>query len=404
MAAARGPAPFSIFTPRRPILTGAGGTHAQFQRRDPGADMRESDYNEGEVLLRARQATWLAGVLAVVATLGALVRPLVAPMPPIFSVIGALNSAILMTAWWVFGAGYMVRWAPSLLLSLVTLSLFPLIVLSGGPSSQFAIMLPMFPLAGVMLGGKPLGAAMLLFWSLSLLGMQLGGEHLPDLTGEVFVPEKISARTLWIVLTSTVGFLFGLHFEASNRRLRSQLLDLVERDPLTGAANRRGLDAALSRSLSAAARAGRWVTVMIADVDCFKRFNDHRGHAEGDLALQRIAEAFMNHTRLGQDRVARFGGEEFVLVLGDTDAHAARIVAEKLRATIRRLDLRHDPQRDEPLTVTIGYVSVPGGSAATHDQLLRVADAALYEGKRAGRDRAVEAVLAGGSELVVSAA
>lgn len=366
--------------------------------------MKESEYSDGEVLLRARQATWLAGVLAVVSTLAALVRPLVAPMPPIFSMIGAANSAILLCAWWAFGAGYVVRWAPSLLLSLVTLSLFPLMVISGGPSSQFAIMLPMFPLAGVMLGGKPLGAAMLLFWSLSMLGMQVGAEHMPDLTGEVFAPAKVSARTLWIVLTSTVGFLFGLHFDASNRKLQSQLIELVEKDPLTGAANRRGLDVALSRSLSSAARAGRWVTVMIVDVDCFKRFNDHRGHAEGDLALQRIAEALMNHTRLGQDRVARFGGEEFVLVLGDTDAPAARLVADKLRVTIRRLDLRYDPLLEEPLTVTIGYVSVPGGSAATHDQLLRVADAALYEGKRAGRDRSVEAVLAGGSELVVPAA
>jgi diguanylate cyclase (GGDEF)-like protein len=366
--------------------------------------MQEQDYSYGEVLLRARQATWLAGVLAVVSTLATLVRPLVAPMPPVFSVIGGANSAFLLLAWWAIGAGHVVRWAPALLLSLVTISLFPLIAISGGSSSQFAIMLPLFPLAGVMLGGLPLGAAMLVFWSLSMLGMQVGAERLPDLTGEDFAPAKASARTLWIVLTSTVGFLFGLHFDGSNRNLQARLLELVEKDPLTGAANRRGLEVALSRSLSAAARTGRWVTVMIADVDCFKRFNDHRGHAEGDLALQRIAEALMNHTRLGQDRVARFGGEEFVLVLGETDAQAARVVAEKLRGTIRRLDLRHDPERDEPLTVTIGYVSVPGGSDTTHDQLLRVADAALYEGKRGGRDRAVEAVLAGGSELVVSAA
>jgi hypothetical protein len=81
-----------------------------------------------------------------------------------------------------------------------------------------------------------------------------------------------------------VGFLFGLHFDGSTRRLQAQLVDLVERDPLTGVANRRELDLGLSRSLSSAARLDQRVTEMILDVDFFKRFNDHRGH-EREICL-----------------------------------------------------------------------------------------------------------------------
>jgi diguanylate cyclase (GGDEF)-like protein len=364
--------------------------------------MRDTVYGEGEVLRRAQQATWLAGVLAVVSTLASIVRPLVAEMPPIFSVIGAANSFFLACAWWAMRSGWVVRWAPGLLLGLVTLSLFPLITISGGPSSQFVTMLPLFPLAGVMLGGSRLGLALLVFWSVAILSMRLGHELVPDLTGEGFDGAKDNARTLWLILTSIVGFLFGLHFDGSTRRLQAQLVDLVERDPLTGVANRRGLDLGLSRSLSAAARLDQRVTVMIVDVDFFKRFNDHRGHAEGDLALQRIAAALTGHCRHGQDLVARFGGEEFVVVLGDTDADAARIVADKLRHAVRGLDLRFDPALDSPLTVTIGYVCVAARLDASQDELLRAADSALYEGKRRGRDRSVLAVLREGPDSRVS--
>ena len=364
--------------------------------------MRETVYGEGEVIRRARQATWLAAVLAVVSTLATIVRPLVAEMPPIFSIIGAANSLFLASAWWAMRSGWVVAWAPGLLLGLVTFSLLPLITISGGPNSQFVTMLPLFPLAGVMLGGRRLGLALLLFWSVAILSLRAGHKLVPDLTGEGFESAKANARTLWLILTSIVGFLFGLHFDGSTRRLQAQLVDLVERDPLTGVANRRGLDLGLSRSLSSAARLDQRVTVMMVDVDFFKRFNDHRGHAEGDLALQRIAASLTGHCRHGQDQVARLGGEEFVVVLGDTDADAARVVAEKLRHAVRALDLRFDPGMDEPLTVTIGYVCVQGRLEVTHDELLRAADSALYEGKRRGRDRSVLALLREGPDSRVS--
>jgi hypothetical protein len=193
-----GPPPPSSFPPaeRRAIRNRGAADQPDPPLNASGVSMRETVYGEGEVLRRARQATWLAGVLAVVSTLASIVRPLVAEMPPIFSFIGVANSLFLVCAWWAMRSGWVVRWAPGLLLGLVTLSLFPLITISGGPSSQFVTILPLFPLAGVMLGGSRLGLGLLVFWSGAILSMRLGHDLVPDLTGEEFEPAKANARTL----------------------------------------------------------------------------------------------------------------------------------------------------------------------------------------------------------------
>ncbi len=344
-----------------------------------------------EILRRAYLTTWLSGALAGVVGFATAFRPFVSDVGTVFTWIGAANSAILLLLWWLFRSGHIVRRAPEVLLVFVTLVAIPIIVISGGPNSQFAPLLPLFPICGVMLGGKRAAVAIFAFWAVALPLLHLLGPVIPDLTGELHDPAKSASRALWLVLASLVGLIFGLHFDRTTRRLQEQLQEMVERDPLTGVANRRGLEIAMAQVMSAASRSGDWVTFMVLDLDHFKEFNDRKGHAEGDRALQAVARALEGECRRGTDRVARIGGEEFVVILADTDRDGAQAMAGKLLAAVRSLGIPHPREDGRPLTATIGYTSVPGFTAPGADELFRAADAALYEGKRRGRNQAVEA-------------
>lgn len=155
--------------------------------------------------------------------------------------------------------------------------------------------------------------------------------------------------------------------------LIGRLEDLARTDELTGLANRRALDEALVRSLAVAERSGRPVSIVLLDLDRFKVFNDSFGHPAGDRLLRETARAWQAVLR-PSDTLARFGGEEFLAVIPDTDAEAASVLAERLRVLV--------PERQ---SASAG-VATWNGHEAMADLVAR-ADAALYRAKRAGRDR-----------------
>jgi diguanylate cyclase (GGDEF)-like protein len=167
------------------------------------------------------------------------------------------------------------------------------------------------------------------------------------------------------------------------------LLDQLERqtyeDALTGLANRRRLDQRLADEFSLARRHDRPLAVAIADLDNFKMVNDRFSHAVGDAALRSLAKLLSSQVR-HTDLVARFGGEEFVLVLVETDAEAALRVCEKLRNAVER----HEWEAIHPgltLTLSIGLcadTTLPG-----HERMLALADRNLYRAKAGGRNRVV---------------
>jgi diguanylate cyclase (GGDEF)-like protein len=161
---------------------------------------------------------------------------------------------------------------------------------------------------------------------------------------------------------------------ASEQRLRT----IASTDPLTGALNRR----AMVDEVEAVPAAGKPSTLMLADIDLFKRINDEHGHEVGDRVLVRVVDTIAAVVR-PQDRIARWGGEEFLIcVVGD--ASQAAIVAERVRADVAALRIV-DQGRTLTVTVTIGVaVRRPG---ETIERCVARADAALYRGKQAGRNR-----------------
>ncbi|MGZ4114054.1 MAG: diguanylate cyclase [Actinomycetota bacterium] len=161
------------------------------------------------------------------------------------------------------------------------------------------------------------------------------------------------------------------------------LLDEVRRmaatDGLTGIANRRTFDEALAREIARAERTGQPVTLVMLDVDHFKRLNDEHGHQAGDSVLQVVGKALSADLR-PFDTAARYGGEEFAIILPGCTAEESRDVAER----IRRRAGASSPIAG--VTLSAGVATLPGSSRDATD-LVRAADAALYEAKRAGRDR-----------------
>jgi diguanylate cyclase len=156
---------------------------------------------------------------------------------------------------------------------------------------------------------------------------------------------------------------------------------LARSDALTGLANRRAADERLDYELKRSRRSGAALSLMLVDIDHFKRINDRFGHEQGDVALQAVANTMATSLR-GMDLVARFGGEEFLVLLPDTDTSQALCVAEKLRAAIAALELPLIGR----ITASFGVASLtePETSAS---ELIRRADIALYAAKGAGRNR-----------------
>ncbi|MDO9625414.1 MAG: GGDEF domain-containing protein [Pseudomonas sp.] len=163
-----------------------------------------------------------------------------------------------------------------------------------------------------------------------------------------------------------------------------QLSELNRRDDLTGLFNRQTLNEELHRSLVQAVRSQRPMAILMMDLDHFKQVNDHHGHLAGDACLQHAAQRLQQRLRAG-DLLARFGGEEFVAVLSDTDLTGARDLAAQLRDDLARHPCIYQGQAID-LTISIGVCAgIP--DSADSEQLLQRADQALYRAKAAGRNR-----------------
>jgi len=166
--------------------------------------------------------------------------------------------------------------------------------------------------------------------------------------------------------------------EARNRELHA----LSIRDPLTGAFNRRYLDQRLAEAMPLAARGVQPLGVMLCDLDDFKRINDTFSHAVGDEVLRTVAEILRRHVR-ASDVVARFGGEEFVVLFPSTTLDQARAASEKICTLVREFDWA---ALQPGLVVTLSAGVAQAGAHPTHEKLLAEADGMLYEAKRRGKD------------------
>lgn len=167
-----------------------------------------------------------------------------------------------------------------------------------------------------------------------------------------------------------------------------ELQKLALSDGLTCLANRRRFDEHLADEWQRLARDRQPLSLILCDLDHFKRYNDSFGHPAGDRCLIRVARALLNGPQRPADLVARYGGEEFAIILPNTDTHGAWRIAQKIHDNIRALKIAHAPKNKEPyVTVTMGVSTVMPGHDTTPQMLVQASDLALYHAKQQGRNR-----------------
>ena len=207
----------------------------------------------------------------------------------------------------------------------------------------------------------------------------------------------IDEPTFWMLVDSADGLARNLLF-ALAQRLRRNNGTLVagrkrqeaykragERDPLTGLFNRRWLDSELARLVGECVHARRALSLIVLDIDHFKRYNDRFGHLNGDCVLRAVARAMTDNVR-PSDVLARFGGEGFIAVLPDTPLKAASLVGERLRRAVAdTVVLADDRTPLPPVTISLGVAQLDYAQDAA--ALIAAADSALYRAKREGRNR-----------------
>ncbi|MGQ4273558.1 sensor domain-containing diguanylate cyclase [Terrihabitans sp. B22-R8] len=215
---------------------------------------------------------------------------------------------------------------------------------------------------------------------------------------EILAPwlRSFAVRTGTVMLFIVLLALLGVRL-AGQIRLREKaeanFEHLAATDGLTGLSNRRTFDERLTAEWARAARDGSVLSLLLLDVDHFKAFNDRYGHQQGDDALRAVAGACARTVLRPGDLAARYGGEEIAIILPGTDGKGAAIVAERMRAAVQGLGLKHEGNpREGVVTVSVGCASLQpprGNPTMTASAIVSMADRALYEAKLQGRNRSV---------------
>jgi len=204
-----------------------------------------------------------------------------------------------------------------------------------------------------------------------------------------YVAKLGSLFTTLIVLVSLFVELTALYRRTADMNL--VLEQQAHVDGLTGLANRRRFDQVLESECSRAGRGGHPLSLLLIDVDYFKRYNDRYGHLAGDDCLRLVAKAIESSVRRPSDLPARYGGEEFAVVLPMTAREGALLMAERIRESIAQLAVAHVDAGCGHITASIGTATTMATRADEGPALIAAADRALYQAKAQGRNRACEA-------------
>ncbi len=254
-----------------------------------------------------------------------------------------------------------------------------LVALTGGVDSPFFFVFPLIVGGAALVVSPPITLGIALTAALGyLLAVVLGST-----SGTILDP--ITTATVGINLTAMILLAYvAMVIAREQRRSRDAAIRLSTIDPLTVLFNRSFFFAALEREIARSARSGRGFCLLMMDLDELKTINDRLGHFHGDRVLRSVGEVINAGVRR-IDTAARYGGDEFVVLLPETDPTGAYVLAEKIRIGVHDLSLDLPDESVRP-SLSVGVVSYPD-DGSTADELMISADGAMYASKRAGKNR-----------------
>ena len=310
-------------------------------------------------------------------------------------------TAVLLLAWRVRHQGRDVRWLAQWTI-MPTFVAFLLLAIGHGvkDTPMGMVLIQELVVARALFSLRTLKPTLILVVALLLASdfLTTAGHigYAPLLTAPVFNGEDLAWWwAVWLRVMFQVPvlpFTAMLFFAFNNlHRQRKELESLVRTDVLTGLSNRREFMSQLEIESHRHARSGRPFCLIVCDVDHFKKVNDSWGHPVGDAVLAQLGHILKSSTRDQIDTAARLGGEEFVLLLPDTDLDGAKRVASKVATSLRDHAFQADGGASFHVTQSIGIAQVHGGQG---ERALRIADKNLYIAKRGGRDQIVTSVVA----------
>lgn len=219
-------------------------------------------------------------------------------------------------------------------------------------------------------------------------GIEAGGDdYLTKPVDETILAAKMSAMQRIAAMRHRL-------ISVSNdlEKANDELQKLANADGLTGLANRRIIDKYLEKETARSIRSDHPIAVIMIDLDNFKLYNDNYGHIAGDSCLKKVSKVLKNSVRRPEDLVGRYGGEEFCVILPNTDMNGASFVAERIRSDVEGLNIPHAKNiTGSVVTLSVGISSRVPGSKSTATQLLSNADKALYKAKSSGKNQVVQA-------------
>lgn len=357
-------------TPREMGATGAGErAGARARTLTDSADFLPTDLYQRVV--RVVSVVFISAALIVVS----LGYP---GQPGIYALLAG-GALLIVMRQDVLPSGSLGRWRLAIEAGVAIAFLTLLLVLTGGQSSPF------FFGYVLLLGGAAMWASGL---GPPILAVVTSAAYVVGVfvsTAEPLAPAELGRVAFNLIALALVTYVASV-VGREQRRAREEALRLSHFDSLTGLYSRDYLLAEVEQEILRAARTSRAFALLMVDLDGLKAANDRFGHAQGDVLLHAVSDVLRGDIR-ATDVAARYGGDEFVLILPETDVAGALSVAEKLRVDIARLALPYDGSVIRT-SASIGLVTFPD-DGRTSSELMRRADLAMYEAKRRGRDQIV---------------
>lgn len=324
-------------------------------------------------------------------TLATIIRPLMIEQDVLFTYIGVFNSLAMGCVFLYLKYTKPKSWYPMLFTCVGLLVLTPITVVSGGVNSQFAYLIPIIPIFIALVSNAKYTWITAFIVIVLVIGMYFSIGVFPDFTNEIVPQSKTASRALWLCLAVLLMTTLGVEFNRIYGALGDKISEQAETDLLTGLKNRRSVMSFLQTAIDQAKSKNGHLSVMMIDLDHFKVINDTYGHLAGDLCLKQVAQLIQHSVRDASDLAGRFGGEEFIVVINDIDAQRATDIANIIRLSIEQKTVSLNDGKEIKVTATIGICTLNGEQLSSIEHCVDLADQALYQGKRDGRNRVVVA-------------